>query len=155
MRLTTYLYASFTSVGYPAKSIPMTHGTLGEIIKRLAYWLTTAPMGSRIDIRLARSEAELHTAKALSPLSPAESILDELGLAGLFDESSEESDHADTARHERSEAVITDSISEPTDSISGMTQIPSQATQPTSSIPTEPTDSESPSKIFNLKRLPE
>lgn len=59
MRKTTEVWAKFESIGKP-ESKKIVQGTILEVLKTQAEWLLGVYMGTHIDIRIARSEADLY-----------------------------------------------------------------------------------------------
>lgn len=153
MKLTTNVAYRFESLGHPTKTLEGPPKPLGSVIRELVTFLTQTPMGSRFELTLARSIPELSRPKAARK---SLDIFSDLGLDDIlnFDQAEESGqecgadNHADVPSHERSEAVLTQCETNQTHMASETNQ-----TQPEPKDPAEPIDSESPSKIFNLKRL--
>jgi hypothetical protein len=101
MRMTTRIWLKMESKGQP-KSRKVVHGTVRELILEIANWLGDVYMGSYISIRIARTEADLESAKTTDQqdmMNELESLIDQNELFdGLDRDPSPEVQHATEAQ---------------------------------------------------------
>lgn len=81
MRLTTMIWAKMENKGSPADTVTL-NATTHEVIKELAAWLMATTMNSRIQITVARREADLTSTKRVEGGDDLAAELDAI-LAGV------------------------------------------------------------------------
>ncbi len=91
MKLNTEVWIKLESVGRPNLT-KITSGTLMQCSRIMLDWLISSYMGSSFDIRIARTEADLHKRRQGDPRVASDDISDLMAIFAQMENGQDEDD---------------------------------------------------------------